>query len=262
MSLSDEELDRYARHLVLRQVGGPGQAKIRAASVLVVGAGGLGSPAALYLAAAGIGRLGLVDDDAVSLSNLQRQILFRTTDVGRPKVEAGAEALKALNPGVRMDIHAVRLTGANAMELIVGYDIVADGSDNFATRFLVNDACYFAKKPLVSAAVTEFEGQLSTYKAYEPGLPCYRCLFPEPPPPGAVPSCSETGVLGAAAGVMGSLQALEVLKEAAGLGTGLAGKILVYKALTAEFHTARLPRDPACPLCGTAPTITDRSIHG
>jgi adenylyltransferase/sulfurtransferase len=262
MSLSDEELDRYARHLVLRQVGGPGQAKIRAASVLVVGAGGLGSPVALYLAAAGIGRLGLVDDDAVSLSNLQRQILFRTADVGRPKAEAGADALKALNPGVQTDIHALRLTGANAMELIAGYDIVADGSDNFPTRFLVNDACYFAKKPLVSAAVTEFEGQLATYKAYEPGLPCYRCLFPEPPPPGAVPSCSETGVLGAAAGVMGSLQALEVLKEAAGLGTGLAGKILVYKALTAEFHTARLPRDPACPLCGIAPSITDRSIHG
>jgi adenylyltransferase/sulfurtransferase len=262
MSLSDEELDRYARHLVLRQVGGPGQAKIRAASVLVVGAGGLGSPAALYLAAAGIGRLGLVDDDAVSLSNLQRQILFRTTDVGRAKVEAGADALKALNPGVRIDLHAVRLTGGNAMELIAGYDIVADGSDNFATRFLLNDACYFAKKPLVSAAVTEFEGQLATYKAYEPGLPCYRCLFQDPPPPGMVPSCSETGVLGAAAGVMGSLQALEVLKEAAGLGTGLAGKILVYKALTAEFHTARLARDPACPLCGTAPSITRGSIHG
>jgi molybdopterin-synthase adenylyltransferase len=262
MSLNDEELDRYARHLVLRQVGGPGQAKIRAASVLVVGAGGLGSPAALYLAAAGIGRLGLVDDDAVSLSNLQRQILFRTTDVGRPKVEAGADALKALNPGVRIDLHAMRLNRANAMELIAGYDIVADGSDNFATRFLLNDACYFAKKPLVSAAVTEFEGQLATYKAYEAGLPCYRCLFPDPPPPGTVPSCSETGVLGAAAGVMGSLQALEVLKEAAGLGTGLAGKLLVYKALTAEFHTARLAKDPGCPLCGPAPRITGGSLHG
>jgi len=262
MSLSDEELDRYARHLVLRQVGGPGQAKIRAASVLMVGAGGLGSPAALYLAAAGIGRLGLVDDDKVSLSNLQRQILFRTTDVGRTKVEAGAEALNALNPGVRIDMHPVRLTSANVMALIAGYDIIADGSDNFATRFLLNDACFFARKPLVSAAVTEFEGQLATYNAHEPGLPCYRCLFPAPPPAGTVPSCSETGVLGAAAGVMGSLQALEVLKEAAGLGTGLAGKILVYKALTAEFHTAHLPRDPACPLCGTAPTITGLPVHG
>ena len=262
MSLSDEELDRYARHLVLRQVGGPGQAKIRATSVLVVGAGGLGSPAALYLAAAGIGRLGLVDDDAVSLSNLQRQILFRTTDVGRAKVEAGAEALKALNPGVRIDIHHMRLTAANAAGLIADYDIVADGSDNFPTRFLLNDACFFARKPLVSAAVTEFEGQLATYKAYEPGLPCYRCLFPAAPPAGTVASCSETGVLGAAAGVMGSLQALEVLKEAAGLGAGLAGKIMVYKALTAEFHKARLAKDPACPLCGSAPTITDLSIHG
>jgi molybdopterin/thiamine biosynthesis adenylyltransferase len=255
MSLSDDELDRYARHLVLRQVGGPGQAKIRRARVLVVGAGGLGSPVALYLAAAGIGHIGLVDDDVVSLSNLQRQILFRTSDVGRAKVEAGAETLKALNPGVQVDVHAVRLTAANAMALIADYDIIADGSDNFATRFLLNDACFFAKKPLVSAAVTEFEGQLSTYKAYEPGLPCYRCLFAVPPPAGTVPSCSETGVLGAAAGVMGSLQALEVLKEAAGLGTGMAGKILFYKALTTEFHTAKLAQDPACALCGTAPTI-------
>ena len=262
MSLSDEELDRYARHLVLRQIGGPGQAKIRATRVLVVGAGGLGNPVALYLAAAGIGALGLVDDDVVSLSNLQRQILFRTRDVGRAKVEAGAEALKALNPGVTIELHAVRLTTDNVMALIAGYDIIADGSDNFATRFLLNDACFFAKKPLVSAAVTEFEGQLATYKGYEPGLPCYRCLFPTPPPEGTVPSCSETGVLGAAAGVMGSLQALEVLKEAAGLGTGLAGKILVYKALTTEFHTARLPADPGCPLCGTAPSIARFSQQG
>ena len=260
--LSDEELERYARHLVLRQIGGPGQAKIRATRVLVVGAGGLGSPVALYLAAAGIGRLGLVDDDAVSLSNLQRQILFRTTDVGRMKVQAGAEALKALNPGVEIDVHPFRLTGANAMELIARYDMVADGSDNFPTRFLLNDACYFSKKPLVSAAVTEFEGQLATYKAYEPGLPCYRCLFPDAPPAGTAPSCSETGVLGAAAGVMGSLQALEVLKEAAGLGSGLAGKVLVYKALSAEFRTARFPKDPACPLCGEAPTISGLSLHG
>jgi molybdopterin/thiamine biosynthesis adenylyltransferase len=209
--LSDEELDRYARHLVLREVGGTGQAKIRAAKVLVVGAGGLGSPVALYLAAAGIGALGLVDDDAVSLSNLQRQILFKTADVGRPKVEAGRDALAGLNPHVAVDIHAVRLTETNAMALIGGYDIVADGSDNFATRFLVNDACFFAKKTLVSAAVTEFEGQLATYKGHLPGFPCYRCLFAEPPPPNTVRSCSETGVLGAAAGVMGALQALEVL---------------------------------------------------
>ena len=260
--LSDEELDRYARHLVLREVGGPGQSKIRAAKVLVVGAGGLGSPVALYLAAAGVGRLGLVDDDAVSLSNLQRQILFRTADVGRPKVEAGREALAALNPHVAVDIHNVRLTEANAMALIGAYDIVADGSDNFATRFLVNDACFFAKKPLVSGAVTEFEGQLAIYKGHLPGLPCYRCLFAEPPPPNTVRSCSETGVLGAAAGVMGALQALEVLKEIAGLGTGLAGRILTYRALSAEFRTARLPKDPGCPLCGSAPTISHPPGHG
>lgn len=261
MPLSDDELDRYARHLVLREVGGPGQARIRSAKVLVVGAGGLGSPAALYLAAAGVGTLGLADDDAVSLSNLQRQILFRTADVGRPKVEAGAQALKDLNPGIRIHSHHTRLTAANVMAVIAGYDIVADGSDNFATRFLLNDACFFARKVLVSAAVTEFEGQLATYKGYKPDRPCYRCLFPAPPPPGTVPSCSETGVLGAAAGVMGSLQALEVLKEIADLGTGLAGKILTYKALTAEFRTARLPKDPACALCGTAPTIHDLSDH-
>ena len=259
--LSDEELTRYARHLVLREVGGPGQARIRGARVLIVGAGGLGSPAALYLAAAGIGTLGLVDDDAVSLSNLQRQVLFRTADVGKPKVEAGAQALKALNPGVQINSHQMRLTAANAMALIGDYDVIADGSDNFATRFLLNDACYFAKKTLVSAAVTEFEGQLAIYKGHEPGCPCYRCLFPAPPPPGTVPNCSETGVLGAAAGVMGALQGLEVLKTVMGLGTGLSGKILTYKALTAEFRTARLPKDPACPLCGPSPVIRDLSGH-
>jgi adenylyltransferase/sulfurtransferase len=259
--LNDEELDRYARHLVLREVGGVGQAKIRRARVLIVGAGGLGNPAALYLAAAGIGKLGLVDDDVVSLSNLQRQILFRTADIGRPKVAAGADALKALNPGVQVEAHAVRLTAANVMELVADYDIVADGSDNFATRFLLNDACFFAAKTLVSAAVTEFEGQLATYKGHLPGCPCYRCLFPEPPPPGAVQNCSETGVLGAAAGVMGALQGLEVLKEAASLGTGLAGKILTYKALSAEFRTARLPKDPGCALCGSHPSIRDLSGH-
>lgn len=251
--LSDEELERYARHLVLRQVGGAGQAAIRRARVLVVGAGGLGSPCALYLAAAGVGTIGLVDDDRVSLSNLQRQILFRTTDIGRAKVEAGAESLKALNPGVQIDIHATRITAANVMALIAGYDIIADGTDNFPTRFLLNDACYFAKTPLVSAAVTEFEGQLAVYA---PGGPCYRCLFPAPPPPGTVPTCSEAGVLGAAAGVMGSLQALEALKLAGGFGQPLIGNILTYKALSGEFRTASLARDPACPLCGTTPIIS------
>jgi Dinucleotide-utilizing enzymes involved in molybdopterin and thiamine biosynthesis family 2 len=248
MVLNDEELERYARHLVLRQVGGPGQARIRSGRVLVIGAGGLGSPLALYLAAAGVGTIGLVDDDAVSLSNLQRQILFRTADIGRAKVAAGAAALNALNPGVRIETHALRLTQDNAAALFAGYDIIADGSDNFETRFLVNDTAFAAKKTLVSAAVTEFEGQLATFKAHDGVSPCYRCLFRDPPPPGTVPSCSEAGVLGAAAGVMGSLQALEVLKEIAGFGVGLAGRLLVYDALTARFRTIALPRDPACPL--------------
>jgi adenylyltransferase/sulfurtransferase len=261
--LTDEELDRYARHLVLREMGGPGQARIRKARLLIVGGGGLGSPAALYLAAAGVGTLGLVDDDAVSLSNLQRQVLFATADVGRPKVEAGAERLSALNPGVRVRTHHARVLADNVMELIADYDIVLDGSDNFPTRFLLNDACYFAAKTLVSAAVTEFEGQLATYKAFDKTgpHPCYRCLFPEPPPPGTMPSCSETGVLGAAAGVMGSLAALEALKEAAGIGASLAGKVLTYRALTTEFRTARLPPDPACPLCGGDPVIRDLRVH-
>ena len=244
--LSDEELDRYGRHLVLRQVGGPGQAAIRQARVLVVGAGGLGSPCALYLAAAGVGTIGLVDDDAVSLSNLQRQILFKTADVGRPKVEAGAAALKALNPGVRIERHPVRLGRENAAALLADYDIVADGSDNFATRFLLNDACFAAGKPLVSAAVSEGEGQLAVYA---PGGPGYRCLFAAPPPEGAVPNCSETGVLGALAGVMGSLQALEVLRLAVGIGSPAAGKLYIFDALRGNFRTLALARDPACPLC-------------
>lgn len=250
--MRDDELDRYARHLVLRQLGGAGQARLRAARVLVVGAGGLGSPAALYLAAAGVGTLGLADDDAVSLSNLQRQILFRTADVGRPKVEVGAEALEALNPGVRVIPHQLRVTADNVAGLVAGYDVIADGSDNFPTRFLLGDACFAAAKPLVSAAVTEFEGQLAVWKAYAARgrLPCHRCLFPAPPPPGSVPNCSEAGVLGAAAGVMGALQALEVIKEIAGIGEPLAGKLLVYEALAVRFRTIFVPADPACALCG------------
>jgi len=257
MALNNEELERYARHIVLREVGGVGQAKIRAARVLVVGAGGLGSPLALYLAAAGVGRLGLVDDDQVSLSNLQRQILFTTGDVGRAKVEAGADHLAALNPGVELVPHPVRLTAQNVRALIADYDIVADGSDNFETRFLLNDACYFEKKILVSAAVTEFDGQLATFKAWDKSgaFPCYRCLFPSPPPPGTVQSCSETGVLGAAAGVMGSLQALEVLKQITGVGENLAGKILITDTLAARFRTVALSPDPACRLCGEKPEI-------
>jgi len=257
MSLSDEELERYARHIVLREVGGPGQAKLRQARVLVVGVGGLGSPAILYLAAAGIGTIGIVDFDSVSLSNLQRQIAHGTKDIGRPKTESAQDAVRRINPNVIVERHDYRLDAANALDLILKYDIVADGSDNFATRFLINDACFFARKTLVSAAVTEFDGQLATFKAHEPGKPCYRCLFPEAPPPGTAPSCSETGVLGAAAGVMGTLQALEVIKEIAEVGESMAGKLLIYEALTTRFRTVTFKPDPACALCGAAPTIRE-----
>ncbi len=252
MSLSDEELERYARHIVLREVGGVGQARLKAARVLVVGAGGLGSPLLLYLAAAGVGTIGIVDDDRVSLSNLQRQIAHATADIGRLKTGSAAERIRAINPNVEVRAHPERLTQANALEIISQYDVVADGSDNFATRFLINDACFLAKRTLVSAAVTEFDGQLATFKAHERGhgYPCYRCLFPEPPPPGAAPSCSEAGVLGAAAGVMGTLQALEVIKEIAQVGESLAGHLLIYDALTTNFRKVRFAPDPACALCG------------
>jgi molybdopterin/thiamine biosynthesis adenylyltransferase len=259
MALSDEELERYARHIVLREVGGPGQARLRAARVLVIGAGGLGSPVILYLAAAGVGAIGIVDFDTVSLSNLQRQIAHRTADVGRLKTDSAREAALALNPGVRIEAQAERLTADNALELISRYDVIADGSDNFTTRFLINDACFFAKKTLVSAAVTEFDGQLATYKPHVGDYPCYRCLFPEPPPPGSAPSCSETGILGAAAGVMGTLQALEAMKEIIGIGDSLAGQLLIYDALSTRFRTVRVRRDPACALCGDHPTIRDLS---
>ena len=255
MALTDDELERYARHIVLREVGGLGQSRLRVAKVLVVGAGGLGSPVILYLAAAGVGTIGIVDFDEVSLSNLQRQIAHRTADIGRAKTDSAREAAHAINPGVEVRTHSFRLTQDNVLQLIGPYDVVADGSDNFATRFLVNDACYFAKKTLVSAAVTEFDGQLATYKPHAGEYPCYRCLFPEPPPPGTAPSCSETGILGAAAGVMGTLQALEVMKEIIGVGESLAGQLLIYDALTTRFRTVRVRRDPACALCGDDPRI-------
>jgi adenylyltransferase/sulfurtransferase len=263
MALSDEELDRYARHIVLREVGGPGQAKLKSARVLVVGAGGLGSPAILYLAAAGVGTIGVADFDTVSLSNLQRQIAHRTHDIGRPKTESAAEAALAINPHVRIEPHNLKISPRGVLDLISRYDIVADGSDNFPTRFLLNDACFFARKTLVSAAVTEFDGQLATYRAFDRSgsWPCYRCLFPEPPPPGTVPSCSETGILGAAAGVMGTLQALEVLKEILGIGQSLAGRLLIYDALDTRFRTVSVKPDPACALCGKGPTIRDLSGH-
>ena len=255
--LSDLQLERYARHIVLREVGGAGQARLTAARVLVIGAGGLGSPLILYLAAAGIGTIGFVDFDEVSLSNLQRQIAHRTADIGRPKTQSAADSARAINPEVGIVLHEDRLTAANALAMIGNYDVIADGSDNFSTRFLVNDACFFACKTLVSAAVTEFDGQLATYKAWQRRgeLPCYRCLFPEPPPAGSAPNCSETGVLGAVAGVMGTLQAVEVLKEITGAGESMAGRLLIYDGLETQFRTVRVPADPACRLCGKAPAI-------
>lgn len=255
MSFSETDLERYARHIVLREVGGVGQAMLKAARVLVVGAGGLGSPVILYLAAAGVGTIGIVDNDAVSLSNLQRQIAHRTADIGRLKTDSARDAASALNPHVKIETHAVRLTPENARRLIEAYDMVADGSDNFDTRFLIADTCHFAGKTLISAAVTEFAGQLATFKPE--GRPCYRCFIREAPPFGAVRPCSEAGVLGAAAGVMGTLQALEILKEITGAGQSLAGRLLIYEALDTRFRTVTLPPDPACPLCGENASVTD-----
>ena len=264
--LTPEELERYARHIVLREVGGPGQLALRKARVLTIGAGGLGSPLLLYLAAAGVGTLGVVDDDMVSLSNLQRQVLHATADVGRPKVETAADAIVRLNPHVNVVTHAVRLTAANALALIGDYDLVADGADNFATRYLVSDACFLAARPLVTAALGRFEGTLTTIRAHQRGpdgdpYPSYRCLFPEPPPPGTIPTCAEAGILGALAGVMGALMALEVIREIVGFGEGLLGRLLMVDVSTMRFETVRYRWDPDNPLSGTAPSIHDLSLH-
>lgn len=262
MDLTDSQIERYARHIILQEVGGTGQEALLKARVLVIGAGGLGSPLLLYLAAAGIGKLGVVDDDIVSLSNLQRQIAHHTSDVDSAKVDSAAAKVAALNPDVEFVAHRERLDPGNVMGLIADYDIIADGSDNFATRFLVNDACYLAAKTLVSAAVLRFDGQLSTYKAHlgDPH-PCYRCLFPEPPPEDLIPSCAEGGVLGALAGVMGTLQATEVLKEILGVGDSLSGQLLIYDGLGTTFRKVRVRRDASCALCGDNPSIRDLSGH-
>jgi len=264
MALSSEQIKRYARHLLLKDVGGQGQEKLLQSRVLIVGAGGLGAPLVLYLAAAGVGTIGIVDYDTVDVSNLQRQVIHKTSDLGRLKTDSAAAAIKALNPDVTVETHAVRLAPANALELVRAYDLVADGSDTFATRILVNDACYFARRPLISAAVGQYDGQLSTFKAYDRSgaYPCYRCLFPEPPPPGTIPTCAEAGILGALAGVMGAMQAMEVLKELLGLGDGLAGRLLLYDGLGATMRTVRLKPDPACALCGADAAIRDLSSHG
>ncbi len=276
MTFTDDQVHRYARHILLGEVGGTGQARLLDSRVLVIGAGGLGSPISMYLAAAGVGTLGIVDDDVVDLSNLQRQIVHATASVGMAKVDSARNTLAAINPDVTVIAHRERITADNALRLISDYDVVTDGSDNFPTRFLVNDACFFARKPLVSGAVLRFDGQISTFKAFQtPGEtaagngdgdaedhgPCYRCLFREPPPPGQIPSCAEAGVLGAFCGLVGSLQATEVLKELLGIGQSLSGSLMICDALSTTFRKIKVRRDPSCPLCGDAPSITDLSIH-
>lgn len=256
MALSNDEIRRYSRHLILPEVGLAGQTKIRSASVLCIGAGGLGSPIAMYLAAAGIGKLGLVDFDAVDFSNLQRQILHGTDDVGRPKAQSAKERLQSINPDVEIALHEIRLTAANALEILRPYDIVVDGTDNFPTRYLTNDACVLLKKPNVYGSIFRFEGQASVFAPHRGG-PCYRCLYPEPPPPGLVPSCAEGGVLGVLPGIIGCIQATEILKLVLGKGTPLIGRLLLFNALDMQFRELKLRRDPQCPVCGEQPTITE-----
>ena len=247
--LTADETRRYSRHLLLPPVGPEGQRKLKAARVLLVGGGGLGSPAALYLAAAGIGTIGLVEFDAVSESNLQRQVLYGTADVGRPKLDAARERIADLNPLVQLEAHAARLSAQNALDIVRAYDVVLDGTDNFPTRYLVNDACVLTRRRYVYGSVFRFEGQASVFGA--PDGPCYRCLFPEPPPPGAVPDCEEGGVLGVLPGLIGVIQATEVLKLVLGAGDALIGRLLLVDALRMQFRTLRLERDPECPACGT-----------
>jgi molybdopterin-synthase adenylyltransferase len=262
MDFTDAQVERYARHIILPEVGGIGQEKLLNSRVLVVGAGGLGSPLLLYLAAAGVGTIGVIDHDVVDLSNLQRQIVHDTGTIGMSKVASAGSRLKAINPEVRLQAYQDRLTAANVMGLIGDYDIVADGTDNFAARFLLADACHLGHRTLVSAAMLRFDGQVSTFKAHlgDPH-PCYRCIFREPPPRGLIPSCSEAGVLGALAGAMGSIQAVEVLKELLGVGESLSGHLLMYDALHSSFHKVRVKPEPECPLCGREPSITDLSSH-
>ncbi len=264
--LSPDEIKRYKRHLLVKEIGGQGQQRLKLARVLIVGAGGLGSPLLMYLAAAGVGKIGVIDDDRVSLDNLQRQIAYKTSDVGALKAERAAALCQDLNPHVSVEAMPFRLTAKNALSIISHYDIVADGSDNFSTRYLVNDACFFARKPLVFAALGQLDGYLSTFRAYEKDgagqpLPSYRCLFPEPPPAGTAASCEEAGVLGPVAGVIGTLQAVEVIKVILELPDTLTGKLLIYDALSARFHTIALRWDPDNPLTGRQRTIRDLSVH-
>ena len=259
MEFTERQIERYSRHIILQDVGGKGQMKLAKAKVLLIGAGGLGSPSALYLAAAGVGTIGLVDGDVVDLSNLQRQIMHSTATLGLPKVESGKKTLSAINPEITINTYHQLVDADNIMGLVSQYDVVLDGSDNFTTRFLVNDACFFAKKTLISASMFRFEGQLTTIKPHE-GYPCYRCLYPEPPPAGLVPNCQEAGVLGVLAGTMGILQASEAIKEILGIGETVADKLIIYDALEMKFRKVSRPKDPACPLCGPHAKIKDLSM--
>jgi molybdopterin/thiamine biosynthesis adenylyltransferase/rhodanese-related sulfurtransferase len=252
--LTKEEVMRYSRHLIMPEVGMEGQLKIKAAKVLCIGTGGLGAPLGLYLAAAGVGRIGLVDFDVVDTTNLQRQVLFGTSDVGQPKTAAAANRLRNLNPDIRIDTYETQLTSANALELFKDYDIIVDGTDNFPTRYLVNDACVITGKPNVYGSIFRFEGQITVF-GY-PGGPCYRCLYPEPPPPGLVPSCAEGGVLGVLPGIVGTIQAAETLKLIIGKGEPLIGRLLLFDALAMKFRELKLRKNPDCPVCGTHPTVT------
>ena len=253
-ALTPEQVQRYSRHIIMDQVGSQGQRKLLESKVLIVGAGGLGSPSAVYLTLAGVGTVGIVDFDVVDISNLQRQILHQHADIGRPKVESAKSTIKAYNPDTVVQIHETPLTSENAMEIIGQYDVIINGVDNFPTRYLVNDAAYMLNKPLVDGSILMFDGQATVYL---PGQGCYRCLFPTPPPPGAVPNCSEAGVLGAMTGLVGSIQATETLKLLLGIGESLVSRLLLIDALSMDFRTVKIRQNPKCPLCGAEPTVTE-----
>lgn len=255
-AFTEEQVLRYSRHIILPAIGGTGQRRLLEARVLCIGAGGLGSPAAMYLAAAGVGTIGIVDFDTVDLTNLQRQLLHDTDDVGRPKVDSAAERLTAINPDVDVVKHQTLLTADNAFDVLGGYDVIVDGTDNFPVRYLVNDASQLLGKPLVYGSIYQFDGQASVFLP-GPETPCYRCLFPHPPPPGSVPSCSEAGVFGVLPGIVGSIQAVEAIKLITGVGESLAGRLLLFDALGMEFTTVKLRWDPGCPVCGEHPTVTE-----
>ncbi|MBE9537092.1 MAG: molybdopterin-synthase adenylyltransferase MoeB [Proteobacteria bacterium] len=260
MNFTEEQIERYSRHIILPEVGGIGQQKLLDAKVFCLGAGGLGSPALMYLAAAGVGTLGVADGDVVDMSNLQRQIIHNMDTIGVAKVESARRTIENMNPDIRVNIYNKRLTVDNIQEIIREYDIILDGSDNFPTRFLMNDACFFEKKTLISGSMFRFDGQVTTFKSQD-GLPCYRCLYPEPPPEGMVPSCQEAGVLGALPGVVGVLQATEAIKEILGIGDSLAGYLMIYDALSMSFKKVKVRKDPECPICSENATIKELSMY-